>query len=130
MTQDKTMAEQILALVNDRRTVSFAELDREIPGFTGGNCGMTLPDPYDNVVLWQGMTQEGAEALNELLETQAIHKVPVQPLTYLIDGAGLGYPLAQHARAYKKRHWCPVVFNSGPPPKEKGKRANDDPQRS
>jgi hypothetical protein len=55
------MADQILDLITRRQSVSFAELDRHIEGFKGGEYKLVLGER--NIVLWQGITKAGINAL-------------------------------------------------------------------
>jgi hypothetical protein len=116
------MADQILALVKNRETVSFMELEREIDGFKGGDYEWIL-DPW-NIVLWAGMTKEAIDAMLLLREKHLIHPTATTLLVYMIDGGMPRLPLAKRKVVYKKPHWIPVVFNPGPDPKSKhAKRA-------
>jgi hypothetical protein len=110
------MADAILQLVTQRRTVSFAELGR-LDGFSGGDLQIGLSnDVISNVVLWSGLTQAAVDALDELRVARKIHPVPTTPLVYLIDGQMLKLPIVKSKRHYKKPHWLPMVFNPGPSP--------------
>jgi hypothetical protein len=114
------MAEQILKIVTERRTVTFVELQNSIAGFGGGDKEISLNgDGYSNIVLWGGLTDAAVAALEELRVSRAIHPIPAAPLTYLIDGAMMRMPVAKSKRHYKKPHWAPVVFNPGADPKSK-----------
>jgi hypothetical protein len=75
--------------------------------------------------LWQRLTKEAVDALEELRQAKKIHQLPASVLSYLIDGMTLRLPLAKRAQHYKTPHWAPVYFNPGPTPKEfpKPKRA-------
>ena len=100
------MAEQILAMVTNKGNVSFAELER-IEGFGGGDLEMCIPG--HNLVMWQGLTSEAGDALEELREL--IHPKPTSVLVYLIDGKVPHLPVVKSGRRYKKPHWAPLIFN-------------------
>jgi hypothetical protein len=106
------LKEQILELVRQRDHVSFAELDRLVPGFGGGMQAM-LSAKYENVFFWAGLTNEGYEALDALLQEQAVRFAPASVLVYMIDGEVPKHPVVKRARAYKKPHWAPVVLRLG-----------------
>ena len=104
------MAEAILKLVREVRTVSFAELENRIEGFGGGDVSWGVTS--FNIVFWEGMTMEACDAMDELREAKLIEPIPTSPLTYMIDGKYLALPVVKSPRAYKKPHWAPIVFNS------------------
>lgn len=108
------MKQGIRRLVEERNHVSFAELNRYIPGFTGDYGISSSVDP--NVLYWAGLSQEAVEALRDLVAEKAFHYEPTGFLTYLIDGCTLKFPVARRIRkaGYKKEHWCPVVLVKGP----------------
>jgi hypothetical protein len=114
-----SLKEEILALIERTRTVTFVELNR-ISGFKGELGLVREGDDYSNIFLWSGISKEAAQAINDLQKEKKIHMVPTPSLTYLIDGKMLQLPIAKRARHYKKPHWLPVVFNPGPPPNQKG----------
>jgi len=109
-----TMAEKILALVTERGNVSFAELNREIEGFTGGQVSLMAEGPkHSNIVMWANMTEEGAAAIEALRAAGAIvAKSASTPLVYAIDGVMLALPIAKARRHYKRPHWAPTVLNA------------------
>src|SRR5260221_504473 len=114
MSTGNEMADQILDFITSREGVSFAELEHHIKGFCGGAYELSFSK--HNIVLWQGVTKEGVDALNLLLERKLIYKVPTSVLVYLIDGLTPELPIAKRAGPYKKPHWAPIVFNSCPDP--------------
>jgi hypothetical protein len=68
-----------------------------------------------NVVLWQTLTQNLAQALINLLTRGEIHWHPTLALYYLTEGRALPLPLAllPIEEDYKDLHWLPVEFISG-----------------
>ena len=88
--------------------VSFVELEREVPNFTGDQ---QIRIPEKNWVLWSGISKEAATALQELINDELIVQKTCQPIIYFIDGGGVELPLVKTNRAYKKPHWLPVVYS-------------------
>ena len=107
------MAASIYELVLSRRSVSFVELEKGIEGFAGEKAMILHGDGYDNIVLWDGVSEEAAAALDELRSDGRIHFTPTNVLVYLIDGIVPDLPIAKSRRKYKKPHWLPAVLNPG-----------------
>jgi hypothetical protein len=99
--------------------VSFAELDKRIDGFKKSTSeirraialSLEDSDKETNIVIWDGMTEEGVEALQELQKEGFFKYKPCSILIYLVDGMQLAYPIAKKIKHYKKIHWIPVVLN-------------------
>lgn len=89
------------------RGVSMAELSR-IDGFEGQNEWGALEK---NIVFWANMSDEAADAMNELVSNKSIEVNPTNPIVYFIDGYVLKYPIAKQAKTYKKPHWLPVSLS-------------------
>jgi hypothetical protein len=122
------MAEKILELVTAYKHVTFAELDQKIEGFSGGELRISINNEQaSNIVLWQGLTEQGSNALEELRQAKKIHQVPAHVLSYLHDGKMLKLPLAKRPQHYKTPHWAPVCFNPGPAPEHPPKPARRPP---
>jgi hypothetical protein len=122
------MAEKILELVTAYKHVTFAELDQKIEGFSGGELQISINNEQaSNIVLWQGLTEEGVSALEELRQAKKIHQLPAHVLSYLHDGKMLKLPLAKRPQHYKTQHWTPVCFNPGPAPEHPPKPARQPP---
>jgi hypothetical protein len=105
MTQLK---EAIYDYIKHHPGTSFAELDR-IKGVSGGDVQLTI----DSLVLWAGLTEDGAKAIQELLGKKLIKYQGAPEFIYLIDGKRLNLPIAKTKAAIKakKPRWLPVVFN-------------------
>jgi len=105
------MKDQILQFIKKRDHVSFIELCKNIPGFEGNlqfvNKGL------DNVILWDGVSDEGVNALKHLLSESKIFVKVVEPMVYLHDGLVSlnSYPIATVAKSHKVLHWLPIVFS-------------------
>lgn len=90
-------------MVNERDWVTFAEISR-LEGFTAetGKGGMTLTIKGGRKrerILWSNMTQEGSDAILQLLDEHRITLAPAQMLSYLADGSVISH-----------KDWLPVCF--------------------
>lgn len=108
------MKQEILEYVRHYNGVSFAELSRSIQGFKGEYAMFLGAPETQNIMLWNGMSQEAVDALNELIQEKAILYRGCSLLIYLVDGTFLDYPLVKRRMSYKKPHWWPVVINVNP----------------
>src|SRR5262249_51527203 len=108
---------------------TFAELDQKIEGFSGGELQIGIDnEKASNIVLWERVTGEGLNALEEVRQAKKIHQVPAHVLSYLHDGKMLRLPLAKRRpQHYKTPHWAPVCFNPGPAPEHPPKPARRPP---
>ena len=103
----------LVALVEDRDTVSFVEIQQAFEGHmpVHGDIGMEIAP---NVILWAGMSQELIDLIRRVSTgpTPRIEPRPSVPLVYLIDGAALALPIAKRIpkKGYTKPHWLPIVF--------------------
>jgi len=104
------MREKILNLVRERRHVSFVELERLLGDAMAGDLGITLHD--DNTILWLGVSEQFAEAFNDLVKSGAVRLKPTSLLVYLVDGKALTLPLVKGRYRYKQPHWLPVVLDA------------------
>lgn len=102
------MKDSILDLVSRWQHVTFANLDAEILGFRGDYAMSASGNPH--LILWHAVSEEGVEALKELLATKRIYMHPAQVLSYFIDGLVPRIPVSKSARIYKRDHWAPVCF--------------------
>jgi len=103
-----TILDQMREILKRDHT-SFAELERGIEGFSGGDMAVTHGD-YPNIEFWRGLTREAVSAVNTILAEGEYGLLPCSRLVYLVDGITLGQPLAKSARNYKTPRWMPVVF--------------------
>ena len=109
------VTEQAINMVLERNDVSMAELSR-IEGFSGGNlCYIASQKNNLNVILWDGITQAGSDAIDALQEDPRFEAQPCDPLVYLIDGASLNLPILTDKmisarRKHEKDVWLPVMF--------------------
>lgn len=66
----------------------------------------------DSLVIWDGVSQEFAEAIESLLADRVIVLKPCSTMVYMADRQILdGYPVAKHVRRYTKPHWLPVTLS-------------------
>ena len=111
----KSLKKTILDLVRDRRgSVSFADLALNVPGFTSDDpaSGFELGYPHGkNIVIWQGMSKAGADAIGDLLRDYEIILRPVGAMIYAIDGLLPAMQVAKKSRAYQRPHWLPMVID-------------------
>ena len=104
------MKDSILKLIEDRgEHVSFAELQRHIPGFEG-KYGFGIGE-Y-NVWFWFTLSIEASNALKELMDEGKIFLHPASVLIYQIDGMMPNVPIAKEQRRYKSERWIPVTLCS------------------
>jgi hypothetical protein len=104
------MKTAILEFIRKRPTTTFANLDREIPGFAGDQA-MFQP-AFPNVILWPAVSGEAIQALNELLQEREIVMQPASQLSYFIDGKRPALPIAKGLKPYKSERWLPVCFST------------------
>ena len=109
---ETALEDRVVAFITERGGgVSFVELEREFPEeFDGQEHAMYLTG-YDNILLWQPVSQAMAEALNSASNNGRIVMKATQPIVYAIDGKMLRIPLARKARQYRTPRWLPVTFS-------------------
>lgn len=89
--------------------VSFVELKRHFPEFDGQKDFGLLDK---NIVFWSGISDEFADALDQLIREDLITVKPTTSMVYMLDGILIRLPIAKRPKhAYKKPRWLPVVFN-------------------
>lgn len=121
----------ILNLIETRNNVTFAEMARDIPGFTDRDNGLAIcHGRFENIIYWVDVSPDACEALRELRAEGKIHTKPTGVLTYVIDGTHLNMPVLQSLRPYKTPHWSPVVHCRGPMPADLQKQADKNDARA
>lgn len=105
----------VLDYINQNDAVSYAELEWlfEQNRYDYKGDLMACSDQNEHVVFWSGWSQEAFDLVGELIGDDLIHRVPADPLVYLIDGKGLRLPVVKRFIPYKTDHWLPVVFRIG-----------------
>lgn len=101
------LAATVLARVNERDHVSFAELANDLPAFKDGDLMWEL---LDNLIVWVGMTKAATDAIDELRSVPWVFFQPSSVLVYAIDGGLLKMPIAKRMTAYKSPRWLPTVI--------------------
>ena len=108
------MAEKILALITERVSgVSYVETVNHVGNEARGDLALELR-PNTNLIVWDGVSQTFAGAMNLLLEGRKIKYRSTSMFVYLADGATLRLPIAKRmpkAGGFKKPRWVPVVFS-------------------
>jgi hypothetical protein len=106
------MAEKILALVVSKGGgVTYVEIINCIGDEAKGDKYTEL---RPNLLVWSGMSQTLADAVNLLLQDGKMESRPTSVLTYLADGGALRLPIAKSipkGGGFKKPRWVPVGFN-------------------
>lgn len=100
-TTIEAMAKAIEDLINAEDYVSFAELNREVPGFAPSADAPAVGLRVGKRPIWV-MSAAGSEALWLLFDQLRACATPSSPLTYLIDGASL-----------KSAKWAPMTLRPG-----------------
>lgn len=114
MTAEEMTAD-ILTYIKMYDYVSFAELRRRYGEQAKGNMSLG-PSTDTNIVYFMNMSDVFVSSIKKSLKEKKIHIHPAQFLTYLVDGECLRLPIAQRVvkGGYKKLHWLPICFRSGP----------------
>jgi hypothetical protein len=102
-------AYNLLGLVKERGgSVSFVEIEGAFADAQGDH-EIILDDR--NIVLWQGVSYQLADAVRDAIKMGLVELSPTNPLVYAIDGKLLRLPIAKSTRNYKSPRWLPVVLN-------------------
>lgn len=115
------MADKIYDLVKTRRHVSFAELERLIPGFCYGDgegkktTAFALSE-HPQLIVWLNISDEGVAALEELRKSQRVSLNQCSHLVYMADGKMLPFPIPKRMPrpGTKKDYWMPCVLDTEP----------------
>jgi hypothetical protein len=112
------MKQKIKDFIYRMDNVSFAEMTRQIPESAGERM-MFINN--DSLIVWSGVSQEFAEAVESLLREGLIRYEAVPGLVYVGDRQVLNgfperFPLAKRVKRYKKPRWFPVVLR---PPRKR-----------
>lgn len=110
----ETLKRRILELAQQTPGgVSYSRLS-EIPGFKGE---LSLAHPtFQKVLYWQGISQEAASAIRELIDSGQLRHAPTDELAYLAQGEPLSLPiftpqLVHNAAELETPHWMPVMVS-------------------
>jgi hypothetical protein len=103
------MKNQIKDFIHRMDNVSFAELMRVIPNSAGERA--IVLDGNESVILWRGVSESFAEAIEMLLGDGEIRITSCSDMVYLNDHQILeGLPIAKQPRHYSSPHWLPVCL--------------------
>ncbi len=100
--------EAVLKYVADARDVSFVELLKKFPEFVG-TCSIRMPEPFNEVLMWNGLSNLCVDVINDLRLKKKIKLKPFFVLKYIKDDAMLKLPFWDGER--KDRCWVPVVLD-------------------
>ncbi len=110
------LATQLIELIRNEEFIAFTDLEDAIPAMFGGN--KNLGSLELNLVVWPGLSDEGAVVLEELGKSGVIILNDISPMFYVLEGAVPELPLAtaqtMPADGYKTAHWYPGVLVKGP----------------
>ena len=102
------MKEKIKEFVLRMNHVSFAELTRAIPGSADER---SLHGDNDSLIIWEGISVEFSEAIEQLLCDGEIAMTPCDPMVYFMDRGPIPkLPVAKKIKEYPKAHWLPVTL--------------------
>ncbi|HUW95039.1 MAG TPA: hypothetical protein VMW58_04575 [Anaerolineae bacterium] len=102
------MREQILQYIREMGGgVSFAELERELGESVRGDLSLCIGEA---IILWPNVSQDFADAFDDLIDSRSIEMRPTSFLVYLVDGKTLSLPLARGNYKYRKLHWLPICL--------------------
>lgn len=90
---------------------SFVELKRFIGEEFDGDYVWHASKPYNNIILWTGMSEQAIDLLAGAVESGLINIHGTSHLVYLIDGVSLNVPIAKKLKNYKLPRWFPAVFS-------------------
>jgi hypothetical protein len=101
------MKEKIKEFVHRMNYVSFSELVRVIPNSSGERA---ICHNNDSLVLWQGVSVEFAQAIEQLLRDNEIVLTPCETMVYYADRGPIpALPVAKGIKKYSQTHWLPVT---------------------
>ena len=108
------MKATILALIQSRQDVSFAELARDVPGFTASDPAESFELGIDRpgVILWSGLSRHAFNAMRALQTEGRIQARASGVMVYLIDGVTLSLKIAKPGRSYRRCRWLPVTWRT------------------
>lgn len=106
----------IVEYIRQMDHVSFAELQRHLGAFVEIQGDLTMYIA-PHIMVWGGMSDRFAQAVDSLLKQRRVFLHPTLWLTYLIDGCVPLLPVARRPprAGYKADHWLPCVLRLVPP---------------
>jgi hypothetical protein len=109
LVEDKSLKDLILDYIKEKRSVSFAELQKRIPGLEGNKTFSPVGNQL--MLLWASFSEQGCSAMNEVLMSGKVRLVPCSEMLYVLDGIVPKLPIAKKACVFKKAHWLPVELH-------------------
>lgn len=105
--------DRILGYLNSRRknTTSFADLNRDVLGFTSFTAGREawiMYPGYENVVLWIYSSREAREAVVNLIRGGLVRVTPCRKDLYDRWIKIITLPVALPYTSYRSPRWLPV----------------------
>lgn len=111
MTAVNEIKSKILELLEKQRSVSFVDIS-EIDGFSGGDRFIETPDLKKfNIVMWEGATNDGRKAFNELMSQGILKLDSCSPSIYMDAGSAPNLNVAVRKRFAVARKWIPVLIS-------------------
>lgn len=110
MLSVETIAEQIFERIVREGSATFADLARDVPGFSGPYA-LTIGAPDSNIVVWPSVSKPTFEALQQLRDEGLITQDFADPSEY--RRAAPDMPVAPQTdngkvRSYPEPHWLPM----------------------
>jgi hypothetical protein len=101
----------MLDLVRSQDWVIYPELERVLAPFipVRGDGAIILAD-YRGLLVWEGVSYEFCEVVNDVMKTWRVIRVPVPARDYILQGSHLTLPVAKSLRDYQAPHWMPMAF--------------------
>lgn len=107
------IADAIERFVATRDYVTFVQLRQLSNSFpVEGTFAIEGPG---NVVLWEGLSREVADAMGLLVKAGRVHYHPTIPLVYMVDGEMLKLPVVKRTPppgGFKEPRWLPVCLRT------------------
>ncbi len=120
MSDVSVLVEKVIARVRYLGgSVTFVEIEDCLgESVAKGDLAFTLLEPYENIVLWSGMSEDFVAVISAIQQSRALDIKPTEWLTYALDGGALKLPIVTGKRKYKTLHWLPVCFHMPKPAKK------------
>ena len=109
-TSVESIKENILRIVQERGPVTFADINNHVEGFKSNEETTSwIRNPHGkNMYAWIGMTENGAEAIKQLIKEYVVILNSCPMVNYLCDGTIPAIPVASEDKDYAEPHWSPM----------------------
>ena len=106
----KPQWQEVIDYIKRSKSATFPELENRFDWLGGGD--RVLEIPRLNVLLWVGVSDEGAEFYDDRRVKDQIEVASCNWLLYAHDGKAINMPIAKRIPpgGYKKQRWAPVEF--------------------